>query len=1177
MTKMLARPTMPLPCTHLESLEPRLLLSGTTYLVDSLGDDVAADGLVTLREALEAANTNQAVFDAPAGSATAADIITFDPALTAAGAAEIATTAELVIADDVEIRGPGHDLLTLDGGLAHRVLRIEAGVNAVLSSFTIARGYASGSDGGAGLYSAGDAVLEDMAVVDNTGNELGHVVHPRFWPWGAGIYSAEGAALTVAGSTVARNEGYLGAAIYHGGTAPLTILDCDIHDNVAGRTNGGAMIYSVGALVVEGSTIDDADIRSLADATIVQSTLQSQSSWWHQLDVQGNLTITDSTLRGVDAVADGVLTVDHAAFFDNGTAITARGASAILTHSTILGAAVGIENSTTLVVADTLIANSLEQGLINTADATLINTQLAYNGTTRPAPYGGGIANTAETATLTLTQCTVMGNVATVGGGGIHVAAGAVELFNTVVADNTAGGTGADILGPVAATSSHSLVGSGDGMTGIADGVNGNQVGTDTWPIDPRMTLVLTDGVPVLYPRADSPVIDAGDDALAVDAGGTPLATDLAGRPRIAGAAVDIGAIEAPTALASGVEITEVTDPTLDHWQIGHRSTIRWDAVCDPASTVSVYVDTDAVVNGNETWLLTDEPAVNTRGEARWDNLWAPNGTYRIHVAVTDPAAGAVFTDERTVVLDDSDRQVYDIDSLSDEIAFDGVLTLGEALRAANLNTRAGDAPAGSAHAVDVIRLGTHLDGQLLGRPLDIEDPLLIEGPGSALLSIDAGGLPWLGAIRFTEARITGLTVLDPGPLTNEGGLTMVDCVVQGGEGTFLTNTADLNYAVSLTIRDSMLHDRSGLFIDDTGARLTLDTTTFRNGDGVKLMGEAVITNSVFDNAGGIDARYADLTVDGCLFEGNTSDGFGGAVRLSGNATPATIRNSVFVGNHAASRGGAIYGNAWIEQSLFYDNAADQTGGALYLVGPSQIVQSTVYGNSAGVAYGGIDNDEPIAMVNTIVAGNTDAGGVEVGPLTAGSDYNLIGRGVPGAAHSIIGTPDEPAAANLVVDDSGPVVAVRPTALSPAVNAGHAAYATYADGTPITTDLGGEARIVDGAVDLGAYEYPIVFRDPDDDGDIDLDDFAILKAHFGATDATWADGDLTGDSVVDLDDFALLKRRFGTAAAASVDHTDALRADLDATTTLRRRRVRHTQRRQAATLDLLGLTALALG
>ena len=55
--------------------------------------------------------------------------------------------------------------------------------------------------------------------------------------------------------------------------------------------------------------------------------------------------------------------------------------------------------------------------------------------------------------------------------------------------------------------------------------------------------------------------------------------------------------------------------------------------------------------------------------------------------------------------------------------------------------------------------------------------------------------------------------------------------------------------------------------------------------------------------------------------------------------------------------------------------------------------------------------------------------------------------------------------------------------------------------------------------------------DADFDGDVDLDDFARLKAHFGSVSATAADGDFNGDGRIDLSDFALLKSNFGKAPA----------------------------------------------
>lgn len=53
--------------------------------------------------------------------------------------------------------------------------------------------------------------------------------------------------------------------------------------------------------------------------------------------------------------------------------------------------------------------------------------------------------------------------------------------------------------------------------------------------------------------------------------------------------------------------------------------------------------------------------------------------------------------------------------------------------------------------------------------------------------------------------------------------------------------------------------------------------------------------------------------------------------------------------------------------------------------------------------------------------------------------------------------------------------------------------------------------------------------DLDDDGDVDLQDLALLLAHFGtASDATWSLGDLDGDGDVDLQDLANLLAHFGS-------------------------------------------------
>ena len=98
---------------------------------------------------------------------------------------------------------------------------------------------------------------------------------------------------------------------------------------------------------------------------------------------------------------------------------------------------------------------------------------------------------------------------------------------------------------------------------------------------------------------------------------------------------------------------------------------------------------------------------------------------------------------------------------------------------------------------------------------------------------------------------------------------------------------------------------------------------------------------------------------------------------------------------------------------------------------------------------------------------------------------------------------------------------VRLVAGSGAIDAGSAQLAP-------DVDIDFVARPQGDAYDIGAYEYTDALPgDADTDGDVDLDDFVLLKQNFGAGDATWGQGDFDGDVDVDLDDFVLLKQNFG--------------------------------------------------
>ena len=87
---------------RIERLEDRTV--PTTFTVNTTAMDLAADGQVSLLEAIQAANTNAPAGDAPAGTA-GLDTIRFTPALN--GQTITVPAPGLTVSEDLTITGPG--------------------------------------------------------------------------------------------------------------------------------------------------------------------------------------------------------------------------------------------------------------------------------------------------------------------------------------------------------------------------------------------------------------------------------------------------------------------------------------------------------------------------------------------------------------------------------------------------------------------------------------------------------------------------------------------------------------------------------------------------------------------------------------------------------------------------------------------------------------------------------------------------------------------------------------------------------------------------------------------------------------------------------------------------------------------------------------------------------------
>jgi hypothetical protein len=234
-----------------ESLEDRALLAA--YVVDtplddpSVGADVT-DGFVSLREAIQAANTNLPFGDAPAGDGGGmVDQIAFAQSL--AGRTVVLGGVELTVSDHLSISGLGADQLTVSGNQASGVFSIAAGVTVDVSDLTIADGnvfYGGGAYGGGGIYNEGTLTVQNSTFTNNSVTNYGYggaicnystdsefvpsttVVNSLFTGnaadrgWGGAIANVNkenqenSGTLTIIGSTFAENSASSsGGAIYH--------------------------------------------------------------------------------------------------------------------------------------------------------------------------------------------------------------------------------------------------------------------------------------------------------------------------------------------------------------------------------------------------------------------------------------------------------------------------------------------------------------------------------------------------------------------------------------------------------------------------------------------------------------------------------------------------------------------------------------------------------------------------------------------------------------------------------------------------------------------------------------------------------------------------------------------------------------------------------------------------
>lgn len=455
-----------------------ILLSGpdvvqaASIAVDVTNDELNGDADCSLREAIQAANTDAAVSGCAAGSG--ADTITVPAGtyrLRRVGAGEDGNaTGDLDVLGDVTIRGAGGFLSVIDGNGTDRVLHVRVGT-VVVEDVVFQNG-----------------LVPQTATGPSCTNQLSCDVTAGAGGHGGGILTDAGTGTTLRRVIVENNQAG------RGGNAGN--ISCPAAGAVcktwSGEGGDGGGVYATGALTIEQSLVDQ-NRNGAAGAAGAVAACGAGGDCFSGTGSGGD--------GGGVTVGDASLVLQKTTVADN--------------ESTDWAGGVYCTHGSTCTIRDCTIAYNKSAarggGLTGTgSNVTVVNT--TFSGNTASSLGGGGISSFS--GTMLLDFVTVAGNSAVGGAGGIQRAASTLTLRNSVVADNTGGGspdcTGAFTSGGynhIESVAGCSVVlGVGDvtgmdpGLLGLAD--NGGL--TETHALTPASAAV--DGVPAGTSGCGSPV-----------------------------------------------------------------------------------------------------------------------------------------------------------------------------------------------------------------------------------------------------------------------------------------------------------------------------------------------------------------------------------------------------------------------------------------------------------------------------------------------------------------------------------------------------------------------------------------------------------------------------------------------------------------------------------------------
>jgi len=451
--------------SSIEPLESRI--APATIIVTSLGDN----GPGTLRAALLTASATPAtldtiIFKLPTAPAHSENIITL-------------TTGPLDSTGNVNIVGPGAGKLIINGAGNFRVFDITdnavSGRGPSVDSPASISGL-SAVDGkvgapGAGIFSTESLTLKSVVVSGNTVTGTG----ASSYGGGVAVYgNAQLTKVSITSSLIAGNSANAAGGMHLKGTKSVALSKSVINDNTAAELAGGAYLISPSVPAVltitgctfAGNTVGTGGIG--ADGLIFNeggtTTISSTKITGNSGGVGGGGLVINGH-EGKTVITGSLISANSTEYFGAGITETAGGnittgttpVSLTISKSTISG------NQTTASKAGYLGGAGIYIQGPNTGTnaylpVTITSSVISSN---IGAGEGGGLAMT-KGVVATLSTCTIAGNSAATGGGGIATAGTGNDRVNLTIKGGVISSNFGNTADPT--------VGSGGGILAKGDG-----------------------------------------------------------------------------------------------------------------------------------------------------------------------------------------------------------------------------------------------------------------------------------------------------------------------------------------------------------------------------------------------------------------------------------------------------------------------------------------------------------------------------------------------------------------------------------------------------------------------------------------------------------------------------------------------------------------------------------